>query len=140
VDCIQSLGLADVVAVQPGKKDALISSMPATMQALELFKSGGHCKGFRTRGDDKGNDDFVFDELDNKSLAAGGTVDCLVSFYKPSTLGAVFKSLESNLALDRILWAPPWRHCGKPQEHALPGKPSLLIPNVVPTPATVCKF
>jgi hypothetical protein len=86
---LQLLGLVDVVAdQQAGKKDTLVSSLPATMQVLELFKSSGYCKGFRIRGDDTGDDDFVFDELDDQSLSDGGTVDCLVSIYEPSTLGA----------------------------------------------------
>lgn len=85
---MQSLGLVNVVADRRGEKDALVSSLPATMQVLELFKSSGYCKGFRIRGDDTADDDFIFDELDDQSLAAGGSVDCLVSIYEPSTLGA----------------------------------------------------
>jgi hypothetical protein len=72
-----------------GKGGVLVSAIPATMEVLELFKSSRYCKDFIIRGEDnKENDDFVFDEIDDESIAAGGTADCLVSVYEPSTLGA----------------------------------------------------
>jgi hypothetical protein len=72
-----------------GKSGVLVSAIPATMEVLELFKSSRYCKDFIIRGEDnKENDDFVFDEIDDESVAAGGTADCLVSVYEPSTLGA----------------------------------------------------
>jgi len=32
--------------------------------------------------------DLVFDKLDDEALLSGASVDCLVSVYKPATLGA----------------------------------------------------
>jgi hypothetical protein len=73
----------------PRKDNVLVNTLPSTIEILELFKSSQFCKGYRIRGDDsKDEADFVFDELDDESLAAGGSVDCLVSVYEPTTLGA----------------------------------------------------
>jgi hypothetical protein len=67
----------------------LTGVIPQTFEVLEAFKKAGFCKDYRIRGDDsKDPSDAVFDDLDDESLAAGGTVDCLVSVFEPATLGA----------------------------------------------------
>jgi hypothetical protein len=72
-----------------GKNNVLVSTVPRAVEILEIFKASGFCKGYRIRGGDGQDEaDFVFDELDDEGLAAGGTVDCLVSIYEPATLGA----------------------------------------------------
>ena len=69
--------------------DVLVSTTPSALEILTVFKSSGFCKDYRIRGDDtKDPSDPVFDELDNESLLAGGTTDCLVSVFEPATLGA----------------------------------------------------
>ena len=89
---LQSAGL--VGTVPAGGRDLLVGSIPVTMQILNLFQSSNYCKGFRIRGEDTDEDnDFVFDELDDESLLAGGSANCLVSVFEPSTLGA---SLQIN--------------------------------------------
>lgn len=78
-----------VKPMKSGPNDTLTSLIPATLEVLEVFKSSGFCKDYRIRGDDsKEATDPVFDEFDDESLAAGGTVDCLVSVFEPATLGA----------------------------------------------------
>ena len=57
------------------------------MSVLNAFQSSSFCKGYRVRSSES-DDDFIFDELDDETLASGGSVDCLVSVYEPATLGA----------------------------------------------------
>jgi len=73
---------------------ALVSTIPAIVEVLELFKRSGYCKNFRIRSSDDNNDGGpIFDELDDESLTIYGTANCLVSIYEPATLGA---SLQIN--------------------------------------------
>lgn len=73
---------------------ALVSTIPAIVEVLELFKRSGYCKNFRIRSSDDNNDSGpIFDELDDESLTIYGTANCLVSIYEPATLGA---SLQIN--------------------------------------------
>jgi hypothetical protein len=59
-------------------------------ELLGLFKANGFCSDYRigeavrTKQDERP----VFDEFDDKALASGATVDCLVSVFDPATLGA----------------------------------------------------
>lgn len=80
---------------EPSKDNgALVSSIPAIMEVLNIFKSSGYSKNFRIRSsDDIGDDGPVFDDLDDESLSMVGTTNCLVSIYEPATLGA---SLQLN--------------------------------------------
>ena len=78
-----------VSPLQSGKDSGLVSTIPAAIEILELFKASQYCKGYRIRGSDSVDDaDYVFDDLDDESLLAGGNVDGLVSIYEPATLGA----------------------------------------------------
>ena len=78
-----------VEPVKPVDEHILAGVVPATIELLELFKSSGFCKDYRIRGDDSRDaTDAVFDELDDESLLAGNTVNCLVSIFEPATLGA----------------------------------------------------
>jgi hypothetical protein len=73
----------------PSKRGILTEVIQPTYEVLEAFKTAGFCKDYRIRGDDSREaSDPVFDELDDESLVAGGTVDCLVSVFEPATLGA----------------------------------------------------
>lgn len=84
-----SEGIVKPAVAATTKSGALTEIIPATIDVLEAFKKCGFCKDYRIRGDDtKDATDPVFDVLDDESLAAGGTVDCLVSVFEPATLGA----------------------------------------------------
>jgi hypothetical protein len=74
---------------------SLVTSLPAIIEMLDLFKSSNFCTGYKIRRDDISKaDDPVFDELDDESLVVSGlSVDCLVSVYEPATLGG---SLQIN--------------------------------------------
>ena len=79
-----------------GVKDsgALVSSIPAIMEILGIFKTSGYCKKFRIRAsEDMGENEPVFDDLDDEGFSMAGTANCLVSIYEPATLGA---SLQIN--------------------------------------------
>ncbi|CAJ1937812.1 unnamed protein product [Cylindrotheca closterium] len=82
---------------QPLTAPSLVRSLPQVLAVLNLFQSSNFCKGFKIRQDDSSKDDKgdpVFDDLDDESLVTSGLgVDCLVSVYEPSTLGA---SLQIN--------------------------------------------
>lgn len=81
---------------QPLTTPSLVQSLPDVLAVLNLFQSANFCKGFKIRQDDSSKDkgDPVFDDLDDESLVTAGLgVDCLVSVYEPSTLGA---SLQIN--------------------------------------------
>ncbi|MGK3748267.1 MAG: hypothetical protein ACI8RD_000558 [Bacillariaceae sp.] len=72
----------------------LVSTIPAIVEVLELFKRSGYCRNFRIRSSDDNNDSVpIFDKLDDESLTMVGTANCLVSIYEPATLGA---SLQIN--------------------------------------------
>lgn len=74
-----------------GNDDALVRTIPTVLSILELFKSSQYCTGYRIKGEDSSDNndgDFFFDSLDDETLMSGGTVNCLVSVYLPSTLGA----------------------------------------------------
>lgn len=71
------------------KKSLLVSTIPSIVELLDIFKASGFCKDYRIRGDDsKDPTEPAFDELDDESLASGGTADLLVSIFEPATLGA----------------------------------------------------
>lgn len=77
--------------LKAGTKDGLlVSTVPGCLEILDLFKSSQYCAGYRIRGDDTkdATADVVFDELDDESLEAAATVNCLVSVYEPATLQA----------------------------------------------------
>lgn len=76
-----------------GKSTSVVSSEPAIIELLELFQSSNFCKGYRFGTDqgsvsDQKQKEAVFDELDDEALESGASVDCIVSIYEPSTLGA----------------------------------------------------
>jgi hypothetical protein len=76
----------DVIA---GSKNPLVDATPQSIQILELFKDCGYCKNYKIRSDESAEPNApVFDKLDDESLLAGGSIDCLVSVYEPATLGA----------------------------------------------------
>ncbi|KAL3921118.1 MAG: hypothetical protein SGARI_006765, partial [Bacillariaceae sp.] len=71
----------DGLLSKPKSGNAIVDSIPAVNQLLQLFQSSGYCKSFRIRTSDDVKDDNnsipLFDELDDESLQIGGTVDCL---------------------------------------------------------------
>ena len=74
----------------------LTDTVPCIIEILDLFQSTNFCTNYRLG--DKNDEDRtglnVFDALDNEeisSLNGSGSVDCLVSLFDPSTLGAALQ-------------------------------------------------
>jgi hypothetical protein len=67
------------------KGSKLTATIPATWEILNLFQSSQYCKGFQLG---ENEEKTFFDSLDDDDLALGATVNCLVSVFEPSSLGA----------------------------------------------------
>jgi hypothetical protein len=67
------------------KGSKLTATIPASQEILNLFQSSQYCRSFRLGESDKTT---FFDSLDDDDLALGATVNCLMSVFEPSSLGA----------------------------------------------------
>jgi hypothetical protein len=68
----------------------LTASIPRILQVLTLFQETGFCEAFRLgeQGDESRQGSNVFDEYDDDDFKKGNSVDCLISIFRPATLGA----------------------------------------------------
>ena len=75
--------------INANNKNKLVDVTPLSIEILQKFKDSGYFKDYKIRSDESSaENDPVFDKLDDESLFAGGSVDCLVSIFEPATLGA----------------------------------------------------
>ena len=79
--------------LQNKKELTLTDTVPIQIEILNLFQSTNFCTKY-CLGDQK--DEVrtglnVFDSLDDDEIKSGGSVDCLVSIFDPSTLGGALQ-------------------------------------------------
>lgn len=69
---------------------SLVASIPRIIAVLDAMVALGFCKSYRLGEKLKPKEELLplFDKLDDDALAAGSTVDCLLSVFEPATLGA----------------------------------------------------
>jgi hypothetical protein len=67
------------------KGSKLTAMIPAIQEVLNLFQSSQYCKSFQLG---ENQQETFFDSLDDDDLAMGATVNCLVSVFESSSLGA----------------------------------------------------
>ena len=68
----------------------LSSTLPLVEEILSLFALCGVCRDYRLGEKLKAGEERypILDELDDKVLKSGASIDCLISIFEPSTLGA----------------------------------------------------
>ena len=77
------------ILIRKGNKPSLTETIPCANQILQIFQDTEFCASFRLgdKNDDIRSGDQLFDDLDDKEILNGGTVNCLVSVLRPATLG-----------------------------------------------------
>ena len=67
----------------------LSKSIPTLLQILDFFNDGNFVKGYRLgEKNDVRTGENVFDSYDDDDIQSGISVNCLVSLFRPATLGA----------------------------------------------------
>ena len=89
----ESISKQSIELLQNKKELTLTDTVPVQIEILNLFQSTNFCTKF-CLGDEK--DEVrtglnVFDSLDDDEIKSGGSVDCLVSIFDPSTLGGALQ-------------------------------------------------
>lgn len=107
-----------------GGKGSAVSTLDTVSRALQLLMEQGYCKGYRlgeslppSAAKGKALESFpLFDELDDDALAAGASVNALVSVFEPATLGASLQITgeQSRFSPDFVgpLLAAVWEEAG----------------------------
>ena len=89
----QLISKQSIELLQNKKELTLTDTVPVQIEILNLFQSTNFCTKFNL-GDEKEEVRTgltVFDSLDDDEITSGGSVDCLVSIFDPSTLGGALQ-------------------------------------------------
>jgi len=89
----QLISKESIDLLQNKKELTLTDTVPIQIEILNLFQATNFCTKY-CLGDEK--DEIrtglnVFDSLDDDEIKSGGSVDCLVSIFDPSTLGGALQ-------------------------------------------------
>ena len=77
-----------VISPQPSQR-TLSKSIPTLLQILDFFDDANFIKGYRLgEKNDVRSGKNVFDSYDDDDIQSGLSVNCLVSLFRPATLGA----------------------------------------------------
>lgn len=76
-----------------GNGPTLTETIPSINEILNTFQSAKFCSLYRLgdKNDESRTGSQVFDELDDQEILDGGSVNCLVSVFNPSTLGGALQ-------------------------------------------------